>query len=253
MICEQTGWDVRPSKHPNVFEVHEEIQGADTGPIRLRLGEVDRMALALSLRNGLGFHVVDHSAHPIFVGQPLKIVLGLEVRSPSPASAEAYNHVAAIEGDPQRYAAALALREIYSQVTPRTKLIIAWAAIEDLFPSKPEHLLSPAAVDELVALLDNHSVIQTDSVLLDRITSILRNPNLLSKETRNARLAAQIAALLGETYESTYTRVRDAATIRGKPAHANQEEPHVQEHLDFLERVLSVVLHAPQLLPGSSG
>jgi hypothetical protein len=247
-VREQTGWDVRESKHPGVFEVHEEVVSADIGAIERRLAEIDRVALALSLRNGLGFYVLEHSAHPIFVGEPLNIVVGLSVRLLSLPEVEAYNAIAELEGDQRRYAAALALREIYSQVTARTKLIIGWSAIEDLFPSAPDHLLSESAVVELIGLVERHSVLSVDHELRDRVTRIIQDPQFFAKQRRNERLAAQIAPLLGQTYEATYRSIREASSARGKFAHANPQDFDVREHVQFFERVLAAVLNSPQLL-----
>jgi hypothetical protein len=49
-----------------------------------------------------------------FVGQPLKIVIGLEVRLPTLADVEAYKSLAAIENDSQLISLALKERKIFA-------------------------------------------------------------------------------------------------------------------------------------------
>jgi hypothetical protein len=93
-----------------VFEVHDTIEGEDKSPVQQRLAEVERVAMALSLRNGLGFHLLEHSLHPLFVGQQLGIILGLEVRLPTSPEPESCKLVAELQAEPRRYAAATAFQ-----------------------------------------------------------------------------------------------------------------------------------------------
>ena len=156
--------------------------------------------------------------------------------------------VADLQGQPRRYAAAIALREIYSQVTARTKLIIGWAAVEELFPSAPEHLLSPNELNELAALLRKHSALGANDAMRERVEAALRDPQFFAKERRNERLARQLSALLGEDYETTYDNIRAAATARGRLAHANPPDEDVRVPVAFLERILLAVMDKPSLV-----
>lgn len=248
-LVEQTGWDVRQSAHPSVFEVHFEITGDDMVLVDQRTAEVDQVALALSLHNRLGFHVASRSVHPIFAAQPLKIVVGLQVRRPQVPEASAYARVAILEGDERRFAAALALRELYSQVTPGTQLIIGWATLEDLFPSVPQHVVDNETVLELIDLVSAHPALIEDQKARDRIVKMLTDPQFLPKENRNERLAAAIAPVLRDDRESVYQHIRDISRARGKVAHTSPQDGNLRDHIAFIERVLLAVLDSVELSP----
>jgi hypothetical protein len=236
-----TNWDIRESKYPNVFEVHSYAASNDKSALEERVNEVERVCLALSLKNGLGFQI-STSSHPTFVGQACSIVAGLVVRLPETVSTVNLEALAHVESDERRLSAALALRDVYSQVTTRTQLIVAWAAVEDLFRSSATHVLGADGLLELSQIIEGVLGAPEGNPASERIIKVLQNADLVPAKSRNERLAERIAPVLGADEKAVYADLRQASAARGKVAHSAASDADLREPIAFLIRVLEAVV-----------
>ena len=75
-VKKDMGWDVRESDYPNVFEIHFEIEGDDRKAVQDRIEAVEKLVLAASLRNRMGFVVVRVSPGEKYKGRPFAFGLG---------------------------------------------------------------------------------------------------------------------------------------------------------------------------------
>lgn len=231
------GWDVSISDYPHTFEISFTIKGDDQTSLTKRLDDVRRVALALSLRNGLGMVVDSWSPGTRYVGQPFSFKTGLQERHIQCPTLEQLSYVERIWRDEDALAAATALQAFYSQVSDDSRISFGWAAVEQLFDRRATHLLEPS---ELKYLVD--AVGGLDSIPVakrNRLVDVLRDPDLVSSEGRNARIARSISIMLREPLEEVYDRVKSLARERGLRVHALSGRATLSaEHAAFIEKVL---------------
>lgn len=240
-VKEDLGWDARETDYPNVFEVHFEIKGDDLKAVQNRVEAVERLALAASLQNRIGFVVVRSSPGEKYKGRPFAFGLGWSERHTDAPTADERARVDTLWQDHESRQAAIALQSIYSQVTEHALLIAAWAALEDLFPSKPEHLLDETELQNLAKAIDAIPSLSPDRKA--KAAEALRDPNRMARQTRNERMAAAIAALLKQDVGVVLTEVKRLADARAKSAHSLETSTEdTADHVKFVERVLKAFI-----------
>ena len=233
------GWDVRESDYPNVMEIHFEIPGDNEDAVEQHLAEVSKIALLLSLKNRLGFAVKDYSPGPRYKGQPYAVNIGLQERLAEGTNSQGQGIIDQIWEHTESAAAAAGLQSMYSQITDNSRIMTGWAAIEEIFSGKPEHILERTERDNLVKIVREVDFLRKDKTKQTKITDVLRNADLMAKDNRNERIAGRISELLGVKYEEVYARVRSIAETRGKLVHQlTASSDNVREQVEFIERVL---------------
>ncbi|OGD17950.1 MAG: hypothetical protein A2Y69_07015 [Candidatus Aminicenantes bacterium RBG_13_59_9] len=231
------GVDAVLSDYPNTFEVSFKIEGDDRKALREKLDLVHKIVLALSLSNRIGFVVGNISQGERFRGQPFSLKLGLQETNIRALTAQQLLYVNEIHKNSNACAAAEALQAIYSQVNEMSQITMGWAAIEQIFKTDAQPLLSEdelTAVTEAVSLLD-----AVPKPKRDRLVKILEDPNLVSLANRNERLASSISAIVRMDYDDVYDKVRSMSRQRGSLLHSlGKRTPEIAQHLSFVERVL---------------
>lgn len=240
-LRELLDWDLSVSDYPHTFEVSFKIEGDDQAALDDKLDEVRKVALALSLRNSLGFVVGSSSSGTRYQGQPFSLKMGLEERNVRSLTSAQLAYVEQVWADPDALAAAEALQALYGQVSDDSRITVGWAAIEHIFARPAEHLLDST---ELKTLLD--SVGSLDSIPVqkrDRLQKVLRSPDLVASEGRNERIARSISERTSETFEEVYDKVRSLAQERGRRVHARSDQARpLAQHVDFVEGVLWAII-----------
>lgn len=229
------GWEVRESEYANVFEVHFEIDEDDRKLLEEYVEEVRKIALILSLKNKKGFAVDYYSPGPKYKAQPFALTVGLGQTNLKGIQKQDLQNLSKLYDNEKCREAVFALRSIYSQITDTSKIAIAWAALEKLFRTKPQHILRKSELDAIDEKLHK---LEIDESKLTAIKGRIKDPNIMAKQSRNERIAQSIADSLDEDYESTLTRIRELAKARGKLVHTLNQSPEVREHLDFIEEIL---------------
>jgi len=237
------GWDVVTSEYPHTFEVSFKIEGDDQAALDHRLGQVHKIALALSLHNRLGFVVGSTSPGTRYQGQPFPLRWGLEERSARTLSGSHLAYIDKVCNDPNALAAAEALQALYSQVSDDSRITVGWAAIEDIFASPAQHLLAPAELEAVLEAVEQIEGVPRNK--WDRFKTLLRNPDLLSQAGRNERLARGICELTGFDFEDVYEKVRSLARERARRVHKlSVKSRPLAQHVTFVEGVLWAVIRS---------
>jgi hypothetical protein len=236
-LREILGWDVRKSAYPHALEIVFDIEGDDQSKVKTALDQSRDVCLALSLRNKLGFVVRPSSGAPRYKGQPFSIISGPAVNVGCRIDPDDLAKVARISADEAALKAAQALQAIYSGVTDDVRVTVAWSAIEELFGSKPKHLLD---ANELSAVQDAiDSVAGLDADKREALRKKLADSSLMSKESRNERIASEIGTLLGRDSAEMLKQIRDLTTARAKRVHSlRSREGSIAQHVAFVESVL---------------
>jgi hypothetical protein len=240
-LRELLDWELSVSDYPHTFEVLFKIEGDDQAALDDNLDNVRKVALALSLRNCLGFVVGSSSPGTRYQGQPFSLKMGLAERNVRGLTPAQLAYVEQVWADPDALAAAEALQALHCQVSDDSRITVGWAAIEHIFARPAEHLLDST---ELEALLD--VVGSLDSIPVEkrnRLQEVLRSPNLVASERRNARIARSISERTGKTFEEVYDKVRSLAQERGRRVHALSDQARpLAQHVDFVKGVLWAVI-----------
>lgn len=236
-------WDVAVSEYPHTFEVSFKIEGDDQAAIADRLAQVRKVALALSLRNQLGFVVGGSSPGPKYQGQPFSLKAGLIERAVRGLSACQLAYIDNIWGNQDALDAAEALQQVYSQVSDDSRITVGWAAIEHIFASPARHLLTPEELESAINAVAQLEAIPTEK--RDRLKQLLRNPDLVSEAGRNERLARNISERAGIAFGDVLDNVRSLAQERGRRVHRLPKNARPPAQLiAFVETVLWTVIEA---------
>lgn len=229
-------WDVKQSEYANLFEVDFVIEGDDKELINSYVNKVKEVALLLSLKNQLGFNVIYHSPGPKYRAQPFSIKTGIPcsiLKGIGEDDIEAIKH---ISESPECIQAAKALRLLYSQITSESKVIVGWSTIEEIFRSRPKHMLSKEEIDSLVK---NIVKLKLSESKKDRVINMIKNPDLISELNRNDRIAQNIANTLGEDISKILPLVKSLSKARGKIAHTfDVSGVSLLSHIQFMEKIL---------------
>jgi hypothetical protein len=234
-------WNVSTSSFPHTFQVSFDIEGDNQETVRDCQDDVRKVALALTLCNKIGFVVGSSSPGPKFKGQPFALTFGIQERFVREINSDQMAFVDQICQDKDTFTAASALQMLYCQVTDNARITTGWAAIEHIFSSRPQHLLT---ADELIAVTD---AIDQLSCISDekrkQLIEKIQNPDLIAKEGRNARIARQLSDLLNSNYSAVYEQVRSLSRERGQRVHKlTDTAPPLAEYVAFIERVLWAVI-----------
>ena len=240
-LRELLDWDLSVPDYPYTFEVSFKIEGDDQAALDDNLDEVRKVALALSLRNGLGFVVGSSSPGTRYQGQPFSLKMGLVERNVRGLTPAQLAYVKQVCADPDALAAAEALQAPYCQVSDDSRITVGWAAIEHIFARPAEHLLDSTELESLLDVVGSLDSIQVEK--RDRLQKVLRKPDLVASEGRNARIARSISERTGETFEEVYDKVRSLAQERGRRVHALSDQARpLAQHVDFVEGVLWAII-----------
>jgi len=230
-------WKVSQSAHPHTFEIVFEIEGDDLLKVQTALNQAQDVCLALSLRNKLGFVVVPGTPSAKYKGQPFSLQIGLPVKMGCRIDPDDLAQVAGISANEAALKAARALQALYSGITDDIRVTVAWSAMEDLFGSRPEHLLNATELSAVRDAIDSVKCLDADK--REALKLKLGKSDLISKESRNERIASEISALLGRDRTEVLKQIRGLTEARAKCVHSLRSRGgRITEHVAFVESVL---------------
>lgn len=234
-------WDVRVSGHPNIFEIHFDLEVSKRDEEDGVLKDINTVLTLLSLKHKIGFYISFHSVADKYKAQPFALnVSGWVNNLEGFDNFELQKLTKLIEIDDCREAI-LAIKDIHSQINSISKITVGWATIEDLFNSKPEHILNKT---ELKSTFDKIKELNFEKTKEDKTIEILKNPNLLAIKSRNERIAENICSLTDNSYEDVYDKVKNLASARGKLVHTRESNQEIENHLKFIFNVLGSYINS---------
>ena len=232
-------WPVKLSSYSNTLEITIAIDNNRVA-VDQAIEQVKQLALVLTIKNkDCGFVAEDFSLGEMYRGQPFSIKCGLQEMLAKGVNNDEWAQTQEVWRNEDARAAAEALQAIYLQVSDKTRLMAAWAAIEEFFDSnsKPEHLLSADELKELIKAVANTGEISEDN--RNRLVGKLKDANWLNREDRNSRVARNITDALGGDRVKVYEQVKSLSQARAKSVHKlSQSREPVNERLAFVRSVL---------------
>lgn len=238
-------WNVIKSEAPNSFEIHFEIEIEKKQLINRHFEEIDKILLLLSLKNHAGYHICGNSCLEKYKGSPYSIKAGLPVTNELGIDREQLPIIDRIYGNNKIFLSASALREIYSQITNYSKMIVGWAAIEDLFSSSPKHIFSSDEINAVLNSVASIDFLENDSFKLEKLEKILKDSNIMSEKNRNERIAKNISNLINQDYGKVLSKVKNISKHRGKLAHSifnTKKVNNIGEDIKFIELILKTFI-----------
>lgn len=194
---------VKEADFSDAFEVCFEICNENDKVEKKEI--LDRHLLAVSLRNSMGFLITDCSSDP-------KYKSWLSV----PPEDEALKKFLKSCGDPSFLDIVRKLRGYYAQVEQQQKVIFGAALLEELFDTKSEHVLNKVEKSEIAEVVRK---LNWDDIKKEKVITVLSDSNLMAIETRNNRMAKEIAKYLQEDESETLKRIKRIYKVRSSGAH----------------------------------
>ena len=236
-------WEALPSDYPNTFKLKKQIEGDDQEMLDLFIERANYIALGLSLLNRHGFIVGSTSHGTRYKGQPFSVNVGIPERNINPITKSHITYIEKILENNPTLIAARALQEIYRQVTNDSRITVGWAAIEDIFSSKPDHLLTDEEFDQVLNAIDQLDDIPEKK--RERLVNIIKNPNLISNISRNQRISKSISEMTSLDFEYVFKSVKKLSKERARQVHSlSNEIDSVIVHINFIEDVLWEVIES---------
>ena len=165
---------------------------------------------------------------------------GSEERMLQTMTREEFEAIEALLTSPRAIVAVQGLNQSYIENLGASRLSMLWSATEDVFSSKPEHLLTEDEIIYLLMAADKIEGLNKDIHRLNMLKEILHNPDRLPLKSRNLRIAEAIAPLMDISIEVAYSEVQKASKIRGKSVHglSNNDTQKMKESETFLQKAL---------------
>jgi hypothetical protein len=243
------GWKFAALKNaPGAFQVTIRLDTVDKNQARQCLDRLEDLLDCLAVCLNVGFYIQASSVNdvPRIIPGPWYPV-GVVLRILRPAERWKIENILSLFSYPPARMAARGLNQAYIENYLPNRLSMLWAAVEQIFGSKPEALLSK---DEVTCLLDHARNIPTlaaDSERLKQLETALTDPNRLPRVGRNARIAEAISTILEIQKDEAYEKVRKASVLRGKNAHQLSDNWNdIQTSIQFLEEALSYFFAGPK-------
>ncbi|MGA8848950.1 MAG: hypothetical protein WB564_03900 [Dehalococcoidia bacterium] len=232
------GWDFKLGDAVGTFEVVIRLKSTDRGAIEETIDKLQRLLDCLAISQQVGFHIQHCSVAPIPRLEP-SVSFGPEEMMLRPVAPGEIDNIEATLSSREVSVAARGLTQAYCETSIPSRLSMLWAAVEDVFDSKPKPLLNEEEVKYLVAQARGIESLRNDSDRLKRLKKALSDPDRMPLLTRNKRMANAIAPIMGMSVDDVYRKVRTASELRGKHGHQllkNSENIEASEK--FLQEAL---------------
>ena len=238
-----TGWEVQIQEGEKEFDVFFHLEGDSKQQGYAWIEELEDVLIALSVKNRIGMEIKHIAWGQRYAAQhPFGFWTG-----PGEPILRKIDHddIQRVRGLRKKgnYELLSKLAEFYGQVTEESKIIFGFSLLEDFFDEKPEHILDKAEIDSILKKAAEIDSIAGSKEKKGKLSHVLSDPSLMSKKTKNDRIAARISELMGITIDSAKKRIRKLSKLRGVAAHTTDENRQEEikgltEASDFMEEVL---------------
>jgi len=231
---------------PPTFGVEMRLESTDIHSVEEAKETLKRLLDYLAYSERIGFHIQDLVVGPIrrCSLNPYVLGIGSEERLLDAVTPEEIAGIGSILARPKTRAAARGLNRAYVENYMPSRLSILWAAVEDVFSTKPQPLLSLEERNTLLNQAEQIATLKADGDRLDRLKGALSDPDRLPKKSRNERIAQSIAPIIGTSEDKAYSELTRASRLRAKNVHKLSEDdwPAMAASIRFLEQVLRCYL-----------
>jgi hypothetical protein len=231
-------WDFKLGDAAGTFEVVIRLKSTDKGAIEETIDKLQRLLDCLAIFQQVGFLIQHCSVAPIPRLEP-SVSFGPEEMMLRPVGPGEIDNIEATLSSREASVAARGLTQAYCETSIPSRLSMLWAAVEDVFGSKPEPLLNEEEVKYLVAQARGIEILRNDSDRLKKLKKALSDPDRMPLLSRNERMANAIAPIMGMSVDDVYRKVRAASELRGKHGHQLLKN---SENIEASEKFLQDVL-----------
>lgn len=234
------GWKFKLGISTGTFEVEVCLASTESNSAEEVLNRLQIMLDYLAFCLEVGFHIQHSSVTSIPRLGPYISGIGPEERMVDAVSHDVSNKIVAIQSCSEVLAALRGLNEAYIESTMPGRLSRLWAAAEEVFGGKPKSLLTNHEIVTLVSCAQQISSLKDDPKRLDKLKNTLKDVDRLPLESRNERMANNIASTMNISFEKAYHKVRTASKLRGKHLHSisRNQRGDMGTSEEFLQKAL---------------
>lgn len=242
-LIELNNWKIE-IQNPTEFIVRNVVEGASKEPGYKFISELQKYLISLSIKNKTGVIITNVSWGARYKAQPFGLTLSEIFHNPQKITFDDINRIELLkENGNEKLMSDLV--EFYGQISPRTKLITGFSILETLFDSDAEHILNISEIDDVLLKVNEISSIASDDNKLTKLANVLKNPNIMSSQGRNERLAIKLAKVMNIEYSLAYKKVKELAKFRGKAAHSiTEDKPEYTALSNYIEEVLLAYIYS---------
>jgi hypothetical protein len=241
-LVELVNWDIK-IQSPTEIVISYVIEGSSKGPGYKFISEVQNHLVSLSIKNKIGFIITNMTWGSKCKGQPFSFTSSDWCNTEKITYEDVQRIVKLKENGNDKLISDLV--EFYGQVSPRTKLITGFSILETLFDSEAVHILRASEIDDILFKIKEIPSIALKDSKLKKVTDVLKNPNIMSSEGRNQRIAIKLANVMNIETALAYKKVKDLAKFRGKAAHSiTDDKPEYTILSNYIEEVLLIYIYS---------
>jgi hypothetical protein len=222
------------------------LESTDIYSVEEAKEKLRRLLDYLAYSERIGFHIQDLVVGPIrrCSLNPYALGTGPEERLLDAVTPEEIAGIESILARSKTRAAARGLNQAYVENYMPSRLSMLWAALEDVFSTKPQPLLSQEERNALLNQAEQIATLKVDRDRLDRLKAALSDPDRLPKKGRNERIAHGIALIMGISEDEAYSELTRTSRLRAKNVHKLSEDDWnaMAASTRFLEQVLRCYL-----------
>ena len=224
-LCKK-GFDAQTTHFDDFFEVFFDIDGDKSRDKNKKLLELH--LLAVSIRNRMSFTVTDEDGE-LQYGSWLSI-------PPTDYALERF--IETCKKDSSFGEIMEKMRIYYMQAESRSKIILGVSLLEDIFPTKPVHILTKEERENTIKYLKK---LKFDSNKETKIIEVIKDSDRMATKNRKERIADKISEYLNEKPSETIKRIEKIYKTRVVSAHSVSEN-EVQNALKEIEVILEMYL-----------
>jgi len=241
-LIELVNWNIK-IKSPTEIVISYVVEGSSKAPGYKFISEVQNHLVTLSIKNKTGFIITRVKWGSKCKGQPFSFISSDWRNTEKITSEDVHRIVKLKENGNDKLISDLV--EFYGQISPRTKLITGFSILETLFDSEAVHILNASEIDDVLLKIKEIPSITLEDSKLKRVTDVLKNPNIMSSEGRNERIAIKLANVMNIEKKLAYKKVKELAKFRGKAAHSiTDDKPEYTKLSNYIEEVLLVYIYS---------
>lgn len=194
------------------FEVSFHIHNKEEEVEKRRI--LDKYLLSASIRNSMGFLITSSSDSPKYTSWV----------SVPPQNESLKKFIDACNND-DFLDTMNKLREFYAQVEQRSKIILGVSLLEELFNTKPKHILDKSEKEKILQVVEKFDWADDKK---EKTMAVLRDTSFMATESRNKRIAREASKYLKEDEIKTLERINKIYKVRNSGAHTAEKKGQLE-------------------------
>lgn len=243
-VNEVTGYKVTAGETDKQFYVFYSYEGETKDLGQDVLLKLDRVLLALSLKNRVGFSIIGTSWGEYSKARPVVGWSGAWTNTCEKAGKDDFSLVDIALKTEEANELLLKIRSFYAHSSKKDQVIYGSALVEKLFSKSHECLLDEKEKEKLFEKI-SVGVFLSDQEKKIREIKQAFNSDRLPKTTKNERVVENVLKFFNASKEDILIKLRKLSKVRQKIAHHADDvaSSEMMEPLKFVEELLFSYLH----------